>query len=848
MSTRKTFGTVLKRFQQDAVDNGIEILRTCLVELSMVQGTREYAANRNLIIADVGAILIEAPTGVGKTLIAGHIAQGISQLHNTEGLPKIIWFWFAPFDGLIGQATRVIRTEFDTLRTKNPATDREPIDLKSGDVFVATWASVAVATDVKRKTRTNTETMPSIDGLIAYARGQGFSIGAVIDEAHHTFRSSSQAFAFYINVLSPDLTILATATPRDKDVTEFTKAAGISNLRRITVSRQQAIDDHLIKVGVKVAVFKAPIDVESLIDFKKTALKQGVATHKKLKQELSSAGISMTPLLLVQMDSQPGSIEEATDWLKEMGFRTDGDSQLIRSHTALEPDPYLSTIAADETVEVLVFKLAVAIGFDAPRAFTLVSFRPSRDPDFGVQIVGRILRVDRRLQVVRDLPPALMYGYVFLSDNAGQTGLSNAAQRINAVKTELASVTSNVSVISIGEEEPEAQITKNGQSTFLAGARYQDSESAIDAGSNDDGDGIGFALVASSGSGAQDALFEAWGLNPQPVFDGAAQNPKTSVAVSDFNYPLQPGFGAPPAFLRAILSLDSTDIVSDVVNRFRFDDDSLLVAQQNAATTLQEVVEIFGNTKERPEEIRGDLAQKEVDARAQQSLFKADDYDAIDIRELHQALTDQFRKELERKGIEHNFDSAEKVRAGLHKILALRPLQLKRAISEAVAKYTTTENAAEIPSSVTSFVQLDAARLNLYGIFPDDLNTWERPFAEYLDNDLTGAVLWWHRNPVRKPFSVSMPLPGQPDFYPDFVVGIRSRTRGAGILLMETKRVINDQERNALVKAQAEHPVYGKVMMLYWQDKREWQVVEYDDKDDRNYLDRVLRTELLATY
>lgn len=848
MSTRKTFGTVLKRFQQDAVDNGIEILRTCLVELSKLRATETYAANRNLIIADVGAILIEAPTGVGKTLIAGHIAQGISQLHNAEGLQKIIWFWFAPFDGLIDQAARVIRTEFEALRTKNPATDREPIDLKSGDVFVTTWASIAVAADVKRKTRTNTETMPSIDGLIAYARGQGFSVGVVVDEAHHTFRSSTQAFVFYDNVLSPDLTILATATPRDKDVAAFTEAAGISTLRRITVSRQQAIDDHLIKVGVKVAVFKAPTDVESLIDFKKTALKQGVATHKKLKQALADAGLPVIPLLLVQVDSKPGSVEEATDWLKGMGFRTDGDSELIRSHTALEPDLYLSTIAADETVEVLVFKLAVATGFDAPRAFTLVSFRPSRDPDFGVQIVGRILRVDRRLQVVKNLALALNYGYVFLSDNAGQTGLTNAAQRINAVKTELASVASNVSVITIGEEEPVAQVTKNGQATLFAGAGYKDSESANDAASSEGGDGIGFGLTANPGRGTQDALFEAWGLNTESDIGGAARKSNPSAVPSNFNYLLRDVLGAPTVFRRAILSLDSDNIVSDVVNRFRFDDDALLVAQQSATKTVQEVIEIFGNTKERPEEIRGDLAQKEVDARAQQSLFKADENDVIDIRELHQALTVQFRKELERKGIEDNFETPEKIRSGLHKILALRPLQLKRAISEAVAKYTTTEDAAKIPPSVTSFVQLDPARLNLYGIFPDDLNTWERPFAEYLDDDLTGSVVWWHRNPVRKPFSVSLPLPGQPDFYPDFVVGIHGRSRGAGILLMETKRVINDQERNALVKAQAAHPDYGKVMMLYWQDKREWQVVEYDDKVDRNYLDRVLRPELLAAY
>lgn len=93
-----------------------------------------------------------------------------------------------------------------------------------------------------------------------------------------------------------------------------------------------------------------------------------------------------------------------------------------------------------------------------------------------------------------------------------------------------------------------------------------------------------------------------------------------------------------------------------------------------------------------------------------------------------------------------------------------------------------------------------------------------------------------------------MPLPGQPNFYPDFIVGVRNRTHGNGILLMETKRVINDPERNALVKAQAEHPDYAKVMMIYWEEKRNWQIVEYDARTDKNFLDRVLRPELMETY
>jgi hypothetical protein len=65
---------------------------------------------------------------------------------------------------------------------------------------------------------------------------------------------------------------------------------------------------------------------------------------------------------------------------------------------------------------------------------------------------------------------------------------------------------------------------------------------------------------------------------------------------------------------------------------------------------------------------------------------------------------------------------------------------------------------------------------------------------------------------------------------------------------METKRVINDQEGNALVKAQAEHPDYGKVMMIYWKEKLEWHIVEYDARSNRNFLDRVLRPELLKVY
>ncbi len=50
------------------------------------------------------------------------------------------------------------------------------------------------------------------------------------------------------------------------------------------------------------------------------------------------------------------------------------------------------------------------------------------------------------------------------------------------------------------------------------------------------------------------------------------------------------------------------------------------------------------------------------------------------------------------------------------------------------------------------------------------------------------------------------------------------------------------------MKAQAVHSGYGKVMILYWEDGRQWRVVEYDPATDKNILDRALRMELLAVY
>lgn len=825
-------------FQQAAIESAVNVFSACLTELEKIRGTAQEVTGRSLIISNRGSLLFEAPTGTGKTLMAGNTVEQLSLRY------KIIWFWFAPFAGLIDQTAKSITSEFHNLRVKDPAVDREITTLSTGDVFITTWASVAVANTESRKIRKDSEQQLSLDEMIGQAQALGFHIGVVIDEAHHSFRGQSQAFKFYRETLSPDITILATATPKDRDIDDFVLQNGIKHLNRVSISRQKGVEAGLIKKGVKVAIFKAPQPgVEELVNFQQTAVKYGVRAHNQIKLLLEDAGKSIKPLLLIQADSQD-NIKVVEKWLHSMGFST---SQ-VRTHSSNEPDPHLLAIAADEDVEVLVFVMAVATGFDVPRAWTLVSLKTSRDPDFGTQIVGRIMRVDRRLQNIENVPDALQHAYVFLSDNESQTGLNTAAQRINAIQDGLAIVSDNIAVVTIGDEATAAEANKHGQFSLLP-----DEESKERGEVNDEDKNVG---QGSSTSTEQQTLFELGLVTPPPSNQpsssnnsgGASNTQNPPQKPSIFRYPLREDITFPKQFRKAVISADQENLLAEVVSLFRFDDTLINVAMQSAAKIIMEQTEIFAQNSELPEEVQAILAQDEIDKHAQMTLNFANKDGMINIRDLFIALEKQLDREFKDRGLAH-MDSAGALRIAMNKILALRPAMLRDAVIEASKRHFIVKDAELIPTEVVSGTALQPSRLNIYKIYPSDLNTWELPFAQELDRDLTGTILWWHRNIPKKPYSVGIPLPGQSTqsyYWPDLIVGVNGRSRGNGILLVETKRVLNDQEGNAHAKSKVEHPEYKKPMMLYWEKEERWMVVEYDSVQDKNVLDRVWKAGLMV--
>jgi type III restriction enzyme len=548
-----------------------------------------------------------------------------------------------------------------------------------------------------------------------------------------------------------------------------------------------------------------------LVDFEKTALKNATELHHFLKAQLRQAGINLTPLMLVQVDSRGKSVERAHDFLLELGFN---ESQ-IATHTSQEPDPTLMSLANNEQVEVLIFKMAVALGFDAPRAWTLVSMRTTKDEDFGVQLIGRILRVHRRLQG-KTVPDPLRYGYVMLADIDSQGGLDKAGQRINQIKTHYATVSPTMIVFAQGNEVLVQSPDDGNQLQFLpeppVGAHFQPPPAAIlNAQGEVDVEQLPLFVGAFSDAELSRTIRSVIGTKP--------------IIPKKHTYSLREN--VPHVFKTEVMQDDEEvneeEVAANFIVNLKTLRDSLLA---NSPVTVQKkTVEVF--TQQIQIEI--DFAPPSLEEKAlaaQRTIFK---YKTLNAKVLRCALTQAVFDLMVKEDIA---DATEiTARNALDDILCFHPYLLREAYKRAVAAKAVVVAAEDLPSSIESESPLTASRLNVYRVYPP-MNNWEIEFAQVLDSDDTDTVLWWHRNEPRKPWSINVLMENGQNFYPDFIIGVRDRAREDNGLLADTKEAY--QRTSELPKLVAEHRTYGRVLILTkGNPKKVWEIAKWDTVYDK---------------
>lgn len=777
-------------------------------------------ASMNALRLRNGAVMLQAPTGVGKTLIAVATVQAFS-VHE-----KVVWFWFVPFTGLIGQAQRTFQSEAPAIKLLSLEADRFTESLRPGGVYVLSWQSVA-SSQARRILRETRDDGLSIDDLIVKARELGYRIGCVVDEAHHGLQRAHEASTFFSTVLKPDYALLMTATPRDEDAIKFSQKTGyhLGNPDEwATITREMGVEAGLLKPEVKTVRFIARAGSESkMLDFERVALAQATRMHRRIKEELNALGVGITPLLLVQVPNGGDAVDAAERLLvDEMGF----PASAVRKHTADEPDENLAAIANDPNTEVLIFKMAVAMGFDAPRAFTLAALRGVRDREFGIQVVGRIMRVHRLLQGRADVPPLLTNGYVFLANQEDQEGLRNAAALINTLKAQEPQLgQQTVITLAVGESSAEVSVvTDTDAISECTTPSEQDNTPPPVASSSEATTATPLAnvrpevleearhLLEELRQRGQLDLLEADSTKPNHVTPAAPQTPSTSLAdvlastaVAARRY--RRNESAPAMLKTERLPSLPDNFEEQVVSLVDFS--RVLADRDRTRTQLTQRTEGLFDDEDKPldESILAQLSVAVIAERAKQVALPFND---VDERDFLARLEVRFRQTLERQGVEVPADE-EQLRRQLDLVLVRNPRLIREAHKRVRAGLIEVVDIT-LPDALIAAGNLARSAKNIYGVFPPGLNKDERDFVNLLDTD--PDVRWWHRNPAEGASSVALWAwsGGVHAFHPDFVVAVEGRAHSDGQALVEVKGEHLQEWEKAKAGAQARH--HGRVYMV----------------------------------
>lgn len=751
------------------------------------------------------AVMLQAPTGIGKTLIATETVARFSSLDN------VVWFWFAPYATLIDQAAASLLRQAPQLKILNIAHQRTTDELASGALFVITWQTVATKTRESRLARTTGDDGLSVDDLIGQARALGLRIGAVVDEAHHGFVKAKEAYRFFAEVLQPDYALMMTATPRDADVVSFAAKTGYEmgdSTVWASITRYEGYQAGLLKRGVKTAQFlTSNSDDAALVDFEEVAMSECAAMHRYIRAVLAENDIKLTPLMLVQVPNGGVALEKARDYLTgPLKF----PKSAVRVHTSDEPDPSLQALAQDPTVEVLVFKMAVAMGFDAPRAFTLAALRGTRDANFGIQVVGRIMRVHSLLQHRQGVPELLNYGYVFLANREAQEGLTGAATVINNLKEHTAN-TVHETVITFTVDSSFVQVVRTGQTGTIFPLSESVQPTAMTPGRMDSAEtDEQRKLLPLLYQQTSNLFAEFAGLAKTKPTHGTYNGPTPLVAAFEldaekqYDYPLK--VQDLPQLVTEFLPANPDDFESQLMS---FVDFSSVIADRDRSRTrlVMRTTDIFEEDgSPADEDIWAKMSAAGIAQRARQIAFE---YPDVDNRQFLRAMRKRFRDALEAGGFDLPSDD-EALSQQLELVLVRNPNLIRQANKRCRASQIKIQPFM-LPPVLQSAYPLHPAKRNVYGTFPEDFSPEELRFAELLDT--SSEVKWWHRNPPRQPGAVALyRWSNGVGFFPDFLVAIEDRKTGGGIALVEFKGPHLQQYDKE--KAGASHMHYGRVFMV----------------------------------
>lgn len=372
-------------------------------------------------------IVFRAPTGSGKTIMMAEFLARLVAEHSWR--ERLAFIWTAPRDlhsqsmqklrDFYGHGGRLVCREFDDL------TDRE---IGANEILFLNWESIN-RKDKNLAIREN-ESGRYLGKVIENTRAAGRLIVLIIDESHHSAKTKTAVNL--IRDLHPRLTVEASATP---------KALSEPN-EVVTVHRYSVIDAGMIKKGLLLnggfqnALKGSRVESELAKGTNAMVLKTALDKRTEIAAALRAEFESVNPLLLIQLPDAVSGEEQIKREVEKLLKDEHGISVAngkLAIYLSEDKENLANITRLDSKVEVMLFKQAIALGWDCPRAHILVLFRELHSIEFSVQTVGRILRMPNpAVGHYDDELLNIAYAYTNLGDMKIAQDLADDYLRINS--------------------------------------------------------------------------------------------------------------------------------------------------------------------------------------------------------------------------------------------------------------------------------------------------------------------------------------------------------------------------------------------------------------------------------
>ncbi len=325
-------------------------------------------------------ISFKAPTGSGKTLMVSEFLKNIANVPDLD--ISVIWISVRM---LHEQSKEKLERYFEDLQLMKCSYFFDISDRKinKNEILFINWESINKKNSnilIRENEQDN-----NLNSVVKNTIDDGKKILLIIDESHHT--ANTESSRELIDIISPHLTVEVSATPLNKLYDQH-----------VIVNIADVKEEKMIKNEVSINPEFLSIVIEKGVTSNEIVIDQAINKRKELAQLYKSEGSNINPLILIQLPDNKGGEsgleKDKIIGLLDLKYEININNNKLAVWLSEDKSNNLANIEKnDNEVEVLIFKQAIALGWDCPRASILVIFRETKSFPFTIQTVGRIMRM-----------------------------------------------------------------------------------------------------------------------------------------------------------------------------------------------------------------------------------------------------------------------------------------------------------------------------------------------------------------------------------------------------------------------------------------------------------------------